>query len=209
MASCGSQRRRRYVNPDEVPNWVPGGRWGPRRARVEQCLALRAELVCHQALCEGEPLQPGSRLTLIWRPSESDSWEIEAEPISNAVWRNGRLFLRCPGCGLRATRLYVPLRGLEPRCRRCWGLSCASRSWSYKAVGWFAFLGPIAYATTEERRRRRREALGSELNVARLLLTSKGVHRTCVGGAACRYPARAQCHNQQQPCCAPQRDRVR
>ena len=33
------------------------------------------------------------------------SWEVR----QNAVWRRGRVFLRCPKCDQRCTRLYLPL----------------------------------------------------------------------------------------------------
>jgi hypothetical protein len=170
MAGRGGRRPRRYVIGDQVPVWVSSGRWGPRRVRVEQCVTLTAEIVYHQALCAREPIGPGSRLTLTWRPHDSSfSWQIDAEVIPNAVWRCGRLFLRCCGCRSRATRLYVPLAGLEPRCRRCWGLSYESQSWSYHG-GWLAgVLGPIAHATTFERRRERQEASRQRYTVRRSL----------------------------------------
>lgn len=158
MPQRGGRRPRRFIRREDAPVWVPSGRWGPRRARVEHCVTIRAERVYHQALCAGEPLKPGDQLTLIWRPQDSAAWESRAELVSNAVWRHGRLFLRCLACARRATRLYVPIAGLEPRCRRCWGLTYECRSWSYKASVWVAFLGPVAYATTDERRRERRKA---------------------------------------------------
>lgn len=77
----------------------------------------------------------------------------------SAVWRRGRLFFRCSECRRLLTRLYVPIAGLEPRCRRCWGLSYVSQSWSYKSVGFLGkALGPIAYVTTLARRNQRRGA---------------------------------------------------
>jgi len=41
----GGWRPRRHVTRSRAAVWVPSGRWGPRRARVEQCVTLRAELV--------------------------------------------------------------------------------------------------------------------------------------------------------------------
>lgn len=59
---------------------------------------------------------------------------------------------------MAVSHLYVPLKGLEPRCRCCWGLSYESQSWSYKRVGIFGrVLGPIAYATTNTRRQKKRQ----------------------------------------------------
>jgi hypothetical protein len=157
MARRGGRR------PRQVPSDVPvssSGRWGRRRARVGQCAAiLAAELVYDKLVREGATLAPGWRAVLAWKPDGSGaSWDVGAEVLANAVWRRGRLFLRCSHCRRRATRLYVPVVGLEPRCRRCWGLSYESQSWSYKATGFLAALGPIAYATTLERRKQRRES---------------------------------------------------
>src|SRR5262245_54596721 len=139
----GGWRLRRYSLPNQAPVWVPSGRWGPRRARVEQCAAvLGAELVYHRAICDGQTFGPGSHATLTRKPhgDSGPSWEIKAEVRPNAVWRRGRMFLCCPRCFRRATRLYVPVNGLEPRCRNCWGLAYESQSWSYKPVG---FLGHV------------------------------------------------------------------
>jgi hypothetical protein len=170
MNKRGEQKRKRCVVPDEVPVWVRTGRWGARRVRVEQCVTLRAELVYHQMICEGLKFHPGFRAELEWTAPGSDtSWSISLEVVANAVWRRGRMFFRCRGCCQRATRLYVPVANLEPRCRRCWGLNYASQSWSYKASGPFAFLGPIAYVTTHERRRIRRDSSRERLAIRRQL----------------------------------------
>ena len=173
MARRGGFRQRRYVVPGSVPAWVSSGRWGPRRARVEQCAAIGAELVYHQWLCDGVPMCPGDRATASWTPHKpGPTWTVNLEVLPNAVWRHGRLFLKCRKCGNRATRLYVPVEGAEPRCRRCWGLAYESQSWSYTPTGFLRFLGPIAYATTLERRKKRR--LASRTRYAerrRLLLT--------------------------------------
>src|SRR5262245_13955877 len=153
----GGYRLRRFVIPGRVPVWVPSGRWGPRRARVEQSVTLAAELVYHQMFCEGSTFGPGARAFLSWKPDSVTEWPLETEIVANAVWRRGRLFFRCPACRQRATPLYVPVAGLQPRCRRCWGLSYESQSWSYKATGFLAALGPVAYITTSMRREERRK----------------------------------------------------
>ena len=56
-----------------------------------------AEDVYHVLVCDGAPLRPG------WRAAISctagvEFPNIEAEVVPNAVWRLGRLFLRCPAC---------------------------------------------------------------------------------------------------------------
>jgi hypothetical protein len=158
----GRHQRRRYVVPSDVPVCVFSGRWGPRRARVGQCVAiLAAELVYGNLVCQAHSFGPGWRAALTWSPhgTKGPAWKCRAEVVANAVWRRGRLFFRCNQCGRRATRLYVPVMNLEPRCRRCWGLAYESQSWSYKPTGWLGrILGPVAHATTLVRRRERRLA---------------------------------------------------
>jgi hypothetical protein len=116
----------------------------------------------HQMACNGERFSSGDEATLSWTPTpgkQRTSFDIAAEVRPNAVWRRGRLFLRCPACQRRATRLYVPREDLPPRCRRCWGLSYQSQSWSYKPTGPLgALLGSTAALTTAYRRRVRRVA---------------------------------------------------
>jgi hypothetical protein len=151
--------------PRSIPAGVPissSGRWGRRRVRVGQCATIfAAELVYDKLIREGVVFGPGWCSVLAWTPkSSSDTcWEIDVEVIANAVWRRGRLFFRCANCRRRATRLYIPIAGLEPRCRQCWYLSYESQSWSYKPIRMFGrLIGPIAYATTIERRKRRRQS---------------------------------------------------
>ena len=131
-------RRPRHM-PAGVTVFVSTGRWGRKRARVEQCAAvLAAELVYGNLICEGVPLAAGWRAVGSWAPhgETGPSWQVTAELVPNAVWRRGRLFLRCANCQRLGTRLYVPILGLEPRCRRCWGLAYVSQTWSYKPSGW-------------------------------------------------------------------------
>jgi len=72
-------------------------------------------------------MRPGARgsvtFTLEKRVVTSD-WEIR----QNAVWRRGRVFLECPKCRRRCTRLYLPLTDSWRACRRCWGLTYNSRT---------------------------------------------------------------------------------
>jgi hypothetical protein len=61
------------------------------------------------------------------------TWEVR----QNAVWRRGRVFLRCPRCQRCCTRLYLPLETLWLACRRCWGLTYVSRQLqNYKDSFW-------------------------------------------------------------------------
>lgn len=128
--------RRRSIRPGEVPIWVSSGRWGPRRVRVSECVAvLKAEHVYDELLLKGI-CRPGWRGT-IWvdvhggRPA----CPLVADVRPNAIWRAGRVFVRCPRCEYWATRLYVPVAGVDLRCRRCWGLSYESRSRTYGLRG--------------------------------------------------------------------------
>ena len=47
----------RYRN--ETERAYPGGRWGPRRARVGQCLVLRAEDIHQRIVLDGQGSRPG------------------------------------------------------------------------------------------------------------------------------------------------------
>jgi hypothetical protein len=162
------------VLPGDVPVWV-SGRWGPRHVRVDQCSAiLAAEIVYDELICDGAPLGAGWRATLPWAPQGplAPSWDVEAEVVANAIWRRGRLFFRCASCHRRATRLYVPVAGLEPRCRRCWGLNYESQSWSYKPCALLAGLGlgPVGHITTANARSERRRAARARYDARRAFL---------------------------------------
>jgi hypothetical protein len=144
---------RQYIRPGvDAGVWISSGRWGPKRVRVTQCWAvLRAEDVYTGLLRTASGrTQPGERGEVAWSPDGkrepvSVSWELQA----NAVWRFGRLFLRCPRCQRRATRVYVPTEHAFAACRRCWGLTYESRQErSYKPgrSRWGLILSPLAYA---------------------------------------------------------------
>ena len=80
---------------------------------------LRAEDV-YTALLHSDATKVGSgvRGTVTYKLEERDvtaDWEIR----QNAVWRRGRLFLECPRCQRRCTRLYLPLADSWLACRRC------------------------------------------------------------------------------------------
>ena len=61
------------------------------------------------------------------------AWELRP----NAIWRRGRLFLTCPRCESRCTRLYLPLPSSWLACRQCWGLTYSSRTLlNYKDSPW-------------------------------------------------------------------------
>ena len=74
----------RWVVPGQVPVWVSGGRWGPRRVRIYECAALlAAELVFGRLLTDGEDLCPGWRAVVSWTPEDGSgtSWKIDAEVL--------------------------------------------------------------------------------------------------------------------------------
>jgi len=158
-------RRRRWINQWDAAVWC-GGRWGRRRARTSECWAiLRAEDVYTGLLQDdASRVQPGAQGNATYKFKSRDvtaNWEIRA----NAVWRRGRVFLGCPRCGRRCTRLYVPREDLGPACRRCWGLTYASRTLqNYKDSLWgrgalAAMFGTSqrdwAYQTTDDARTER------------------------------------------------------
>jgi hypothetical protein len=96
-------------------------------------------------------MRPGAQGSLEWTlPGRSLSidWELRA----NAVWRFGRLFLRCPQCQELATRIYVPAANLWPACRQCWGLTYESRQRrSYKGNGAYSLAHWLTLSAREDR----------------------------------------------------------
>jgi hypothetical protein len=77
----GGWRPRRFVVPGQVPAWVSSGRWGPRRARVEECVTLAAELVYHALVCDGVPVAPGGHATLTCTVGDVQFPNIEVEAV--------------------------------------------------------------------------------------------------------------------------------
>lgn len=94
----GGRRPHRYIVPGKMPVWVSAGRWEPRRARVEQCVTLRAELVYHQASVTG-PRSPDERVSSMKGDS---SWQERAQLRSGP--RGQTTSARC----LRCTRTSAP-----------------------------------------------------------------------------------------------------
>ena len=161
------ERRRRWIYRHEAAVCCPGGRFGPRRTRVSECCSvIRAEDVYTERLKDkAERMRPGAAGTMEFTV-EGRSYKATWEVRQNAVWMRGRVFLRCPRCQLRCTRLYLPLATSWLACRRCWGLSYVSRQLlNYKDTlwgrGWVArMFGTTqrkwAYQATDDRRRERR-----------------------------------------------------
>ena len=162
--------RRRSIRKGDALVWCPGGKWGGRRTRVTECYGVvRAEyiytaLILSESLSQGQPGTAGSANFTLGEQNVSVEWELRA----NAVWRCGRLFLKCKSCFRRCTRLYLPLSHLALRCRACYGLSYNSQALNnYKNSLWGR--GPFAkmfmttqkewaYMATDEARETRREA---------------------------------------------------
>jgi hypothetical protein len=162
--------RRRCIRPGiEARAHYSGGRWGPRRVRTTECYAIVTAEDWYTALLADDAarLGPGSHgsgtVTFEGR-QHTARWEVR----SNAVWRRGRVFLVCPRCSHRRTRLYLPRADSWLACRTCWGLTYASRTLlNYKESPWgrgkFAGLFGTsqwdwALMTTNEKRRTRLEA---------------------------------------------------
>lgn len=161
--------RRRWIEPSDANVWCVGGRWGLRRTRTDECWAVFRAEVLYTALLEDNAsrVHPGARGTVSYRLEDRDvtaSWVIRA----NAVWQRGRVFLLCPRCVRRCTRLYLPLEDSSLACLRCWGLTYSSRTLlNYKNSQWgrgqFAKLFGTsqrdwAFLSTGDNRRARREA---------------------------------------------------
>jgi hypothetical protein len=89
-------RRRRSITRFDAPVWCPGGRWGRRRTRTDECYAIfKAEDLYTEILRRDDTLaRPGSQGTgndTIEGRDYPVRWEIRA----NAVWRRGRVFYVC------------------------------------------------------------------------------------------------------------------
>ena len=176
--------RKRWIWPHEAAVSCPGGRWGRRRTRTTECCGvLRAEDV-YTALLKDDArrVRPGAHGSAIYAINKREftfRWEVR----QNAVWRRGRVFLRCPRCSLRCTRLYIPLEDSWAACRHCWGLTYASRTLqNYKDSVWgrgrFATMFGIsqrdwAYEMTDEKRRRQGERSKERWTARRLRLLSR------------------------------------
>jgi hypothetical protein len=173
----GESMSRRYITSDEAPI-SKAGRWGPRRMQVDECWAVvKAEDVYDQLLDEQLPALQSGATGVIKAPTGrycghrdiSVAWEVRA----NALWRFGRVFLRCPRCRQRVTRIYLPVSSSEPACRTCYGLTYESRQrLNYKARGFFGLLSwsdASRFITLGEQRRRRRAARARQADRAAFL----------------------------------------
>lgn len=174
---------RRYVRPGiDAAVWISSGRWGPKRVRVTQCWAvLKAEDVYTGLLrANASRTRPGERGWCDWELSGREPIRVAWELRPNAVWRFGRVFLTCPRCQGRATRIYLPTGQAAAACRRCWGLSYTSRQErNYKAGRshtWGVLLSPLTYAMcrAEDACQARAEAAASRYAERRAILTRSG-----------------------------------
>ena len=159
------------------------GERGRRRLLVTECWSvLRAEDV-YTALLQRDAamVAPGAKGTatyIIEGREFTTSWEVR----QNAVWRRGRLFLRCELCRLACTRQYIPLEQSKLACRRCWGLTYPSKTrQNYKDTLWGR--GSIArmfgtsqrdwaYQWTDDRREERRAASEARWKARRTILAA-------------------------------------
>lgn len=179
---------RRYVTPGvDAAVWCPTGRWGPRRVRVTECWAVLTAEGVYTNLLRDNParMRAGGRGSLEWTlrggsgPVSAD-WELRP----NAVWRFGRVFLRCPRCARPATRLYVPCADTGAGCRRCWGLTYESRQQrNYKHSGGFLGLshGSLAHWLTWSARERRAAAAAERYAERREILKRAGQQSRLAG----------------------------
>lgn len=160
----------------DMPRVSCAGRWGPRRARVTECWAVLTAETVYTALLRDDPskMKPGTSGELAWSLAgarRSVEWELRP----NVVWRFGRLFLRCPECERRATRLYLPREDSSFACRRCWGLTYETRQqWNYRRssspLDWFGL--SVNEATTRSVRESRRRASAERYEERQQILRS-------------------------------------
>lgn len=150
-------------------------------------MLLRSESGSYTALLRDdvERVKPGARgeaNVTVQKRKLTASWEIRP----NKVWRNGRVFLICPRCERRCTRLYLPVVTSWLACRTCWGLTYASRTLqNYKdspyGRGRFARLFPTtqrdwALMTTSEKRTKAMAASQTRWEARKALRESGGIH---------------------------------
>jgi len=157
----------RSIRPGRDADAWCAGRWGTRRARTEECAGtVRAEDVYTGVLRDApDSARPGGTGSV----SVLDQrlrWEL----LPNRIWRCGRLFLICPKCGRRSTRVYMPVTGAPLACRSCWGLSYRSRQNSYLRTGWSAIFGTIGENEARLAGEARRIAAHGRLNARRAIL---------------------------------------
>jgi hypothetical protein len=165
--------RQQYIRPYfDAQVWC-AGRWGPRRVRIGQCVAVVTAEDTYTELLRVDPsrVRPGAYGTVhvtVARRTHRVEWEIRTNPI----WRFGRVFFTCPKCRHRATRVYLPAEHLSLACRQCWGLTYESRQNSYKRTGWAAILGPLGASETEHAHDRRRRTAAVRCAERRAILAS-------------------------------------
>jgi hypothetical protein len=110
---------------------VTDGRWGARRARVDECAAVaRAEAVAtglQRARVAYGPGDTGHLRERVLGRVHVLTWMSRP----NRIWTHGRLYLHCPDCQQLVARLYLPTRDAQFSCRVCLGLTYASRQRNY------------------------------------------------------------------------------
>jgi hypothetical protein len=164
---------RRSVDAGGLAAWCERGEGRRRRARVEECVSVTAEGVYAVMLRDARwMLQPGATGELSWiinGRSRPVVWEVRA----NRLWRHGRMFLNCAGCGRRATRIYAPADASAPACRLCWGLAYQSQQFNYRPGGPLRAFGishrQFAQRLTSLKRQRARATARARLAARRTL----------------------------------------
>lgn len=175
----------RQIRPGRDAQAWCGGRWGPRRARVDECAyILKAEDVYTSLLASEATAGASREAGNVIAVGQLVAWELRP----NRIWRLGRVFLRCPRCSGPRTRLYAPQSGAPLACRRCWGLSYSSRQNSYRRTGWSLLFGTMGAAQTQHARDERRAATLARQEVRRQARESRQQPSATVG-APRRAPA--------------------
>ena len=148
---------------------------------MSECAVVRAEDCYAFMLWERAAFDTGwwENVEVFLRGQHSGQWfrwNVPVQVVANPIWRRGRLFFRCPGCTKRATRLYVPDAGQQPRCRQCYGLNYASQSWNYKGGSGLSWdIGSpraVCHSATDDARRERGRAARARHAARQALLTA-------------------------------------
>ena len=119
--------------------WYGGDGRPRRRMRVSECrVVLTADQVRRKAIEEQVPLGQLATVKIMVSLdlAAAPPWTLEAIAVPHPIYREGRVFLRCPGCGRRVGRLYQPQEGWPLSCRRCHRLTYRSTQESKKLPTW-------------------------------------------------------------------------
>lgn len=115
--------------------WHGGDGRPYRRMRVSECrVVLTADQIRRKAIEDNVPLSQlaTAQIRVPLDAAPAPPWTLAAIVTSHPIYRQGRVFLRCPCCGHQVGRLYQPREGWPLSCRRCHRLTYRSTQESRK-----------------------------------------------------------------------------